>query len=209
MSNGHHAHAVSSTLTTHKSTRFAPWSLLLMAALLPACSKAEEISEIQKAADRRVAQAQQEAQAKIAELQKQIDAVKAEAADAAVQVKAEADAAINKAQVNADEAAKALQAALTRAREAYKEDGRTHLNDLNKDFVNLVTQAKKTPAKDKAGYDKAIKDIVAHQKEVNADIAAFDKAVLDTFKAAKAKLMKDLATMKAAIKTGLAKLPKH
>ena len=179
---------------------------------LTSCGKAEQeqkIASIQKAADERVAKAERDAQEKIAQLQKQIEAVKAEAADAAAEVKAQADEAINKAQGNAEEAAKAVQAALTRAREAYKEDGRTHLAVVNKEFIELAAQAKKTPAKDKAAYDKAIKDVVARQKDIVADIAAFDKAALENFKATKAKLVKDLALMKAAIKTAHAQLPKH
>jgi sugar-specific transcriptional regulator TrmB len=183
-----------------------------MSIVVAGCGKAEQekkIAEIQKTADERIAKAEKEAQEKIAQLQKQVEAIKAEAADASAEAKAQADEAINKAQVSADEAAKAVQSALSRAREAYKEDGRHQLAALNKEFTELATQAKKTPAKDKAGYDKAVKDIVTHQKDANADIAAFDKATLETFKTAKAKLVKDFALMKAAIKTAAAKLPKH
>lgn len=179
---------------------------------LVGCGKAEEekkIAQIQKTADERITRAEKEAQEKIAQLQKQLEAIKAEAADASAELKAQADAAINKAQLSADEAAKAVQSALTRAREAYKEDGRHQLGVLNKEFTDLATQARKTAAKDKAAYDKAIKDIVARQKDVTADITAFDKAALEEFKTAKAKLTKDLALMKAAIKTAAAKLPKH
>jgi uncharacterized lipoprotein YehR (DUF1307 family) len=176
------------------------------------CGKAEEekkIAQIQKAADERIAKAEKEAGDKIVQLQKQMDAIKGQAADASAELKAQADAAINKAQLSADEAAKAVQTALTRAREAYKEDARHQLSVLNKDFTDLAMQAKKTAAKDKVAYDKAVKDIVARQKDVTADIAAFDKAALEEFKTAKAKLTKDLTLMKAAIKTAVAKLPKH
>jgi hypothetical protein len=179
---------------------------------LVGCGKAEEekkIAQIQKSAQERIAKAEKEAQEKILQLQKQIEAIKAEAADASAEVKAQADAAINKAQLSADEAAKAVQTALTRAREAYKEDGRHQLGVLNKEFTELATQARKTAAKDKVAYDKAVKDIVAHQKDVTADIAAFDKAAIEDFKTAKAKLTKDIALMKGAIKIALAKLPKH
>lgn len=201
------------------SLSFFSRSLLLTSALtavvclpLTGCGKAEQekkIAQIQQTANERIAKAEKEAQEKIAELQKQIEAIKAEAADASAEARAQADAAINKAQLSADEAAKAVQSALSRAREAYKEDARHQLAALNKEFTELTTQARKTPSKDKAAYDKAIKDIVARQKDVNADIAAFDKATLETFKTVKAKLVKDLALMKAAIKTAAAKLPKH
>ncbi len=198
---------------------FRGWALshkvllgLLLALSLNACGKAEQekrIAEIQKAADAGIAKAEQEAQNKIAALESQIEAIKAEAADASAQVKAAADEAISKAQLNVDEAAKAAQAALSKAREAYKSDARTHLADLNHELTDVTTQAAKIPAKDKAAYDKVIKEVVGHQKEIANDIAAFDKATLDTFKTVKAKLTKDLALMKAAIKTAKSKLPKH
>ena len=187
-------------------------SFLLLALALSGCGKAEQeqkIAEIQKAADARIAKAEQDAREKIAALEKQVEAVKSEAADASAQVKAAADEAISKAQMNADEAAKAAQAALAKAREAYKADARTHLADLNKELTEVTTQAAKIPAKEKAAYDKAIKEVIGYQKEVGNDIAAFDKAAIDTFKTAKAKLAKDLALMKAAIKNAKAKLPKH
>lgn len=185
---------------------------LIMALLSVGCGKEEQerkIAEIQKAADARVAKAEEEARAKIAALQQQIEAVKAEAADASAQAKAAADEAISKAQSSVDEAAKDAQAALSKAREAYKADARTHLAELNKEFTEIAGQAAKLPAKERAGYDKAAKEVASIQKDIQADIAAFDKAALDTFKTAKAKLTKDLALMKAALKTARSKLPKH
>jgi sugar-specific transcriptional regulator TrmB len=186
--------------------------LLLFAMPLTACNKAEQerkLAEVQKSADERVAKAEQDARDKIAALQKQVEEIKAEAADASAQAKAMADEAVNKAQLSADEAAKAVQAALGKAREAYKADARTHLADLNKEVAEVTGLAAKTAAKEKVGYDKAIKEVVAHQKEIAGDIAAFDKATLETFKTVKAKLGKDLALMKTAIKTARSKLPKH
>ncbi len=187
--------------------------LILFFAMAPvSCNKAEQekkIAEIQKSADEKVAKAEQDAREKIAALEKQVEAIKAEAADASAQVKAQADEAVSKAQLSADEAAKAVQAALAKAREAYKADARTHLADLNRELSEVTSQAAKIPAKEKAGYDKALKEVVAHQKEIANDILAFDKAALETFKTAKAKLAKDLALMKAAIKNARSKLPKH
>jgi hypothetical protein len=177
-----------------------------------ACGKAEQerkIAEIRATADAGIARAEQEARDKIAALQKEIEAVKAEAADASAQAKAAADEAISKAQMGVDEATKAAQAALSKAREAYKADARTHLAELNHELTEVTAQAAKTPSKDKAAYDKAIKEVVAHQKDIAADITAFDKAELETFKTVKAKLAKDLALMKAYIKTAKSKLPKH
>ena len=186
--------------------------IILFALSITACNKAEEekkIAEIQKSADARVAQAEQDAKEKIAALEKQVEAIKEEAADASAQAKAQADEAVNKAQLSAEEAAKAVQAALGKAREAYKGDARTHLAELNKEFTEVAGQASKLPAKEKTAYDKAVKEVVARQKDVGNDILAFDKAVLETFKTTKAKLVKDLALMKAAIKNARSKLPKR
>jgi len=184
----------------------------VLAVALTGCGKAEQeqkLAEMQKAADTRVAKAEEDARAKIAALQQQVEAIKAEAADASAQAKAMAEEAISKAQSSADDAAKEAQAALAKAREAYKADARTHLTELNKEFTEVAVQASKIPAKERAAYDKAAKEIVGFQKEIGTDIAAFDKAALDTFKTTKAKLAKDLALMKAAIKTAKAKLPKR
>lgn len=195
-----------------RASRGRVWPSLLMAVALTACGKAEQekkIAEMQAAADARVAKAEQDARDKIAALQKQVEAIKEEAADASAQARTAADEAISKAQMSADEAAKAAQAALAKAREAFKADARTRLADLNHEVSEVTTQAAKIPAKEKAGYDKAIKDVIGYQKEIATDIAAFDKAELETFKTVKAKLAKDLALMKASIKTTKSKLPKH
>ena len=193
----------------HTFTAFMVAPALAMALLCAGCGKEQEIAAIQKAADAKVAKVEEEAKAKLAALQQQVEAVKAEAADASAQAKAMADEAISKAQSNVDEAAKEAQAALAKAREAYKADARTHLAEVNKEFTELAVAASKLPAKEKAGYDKAAKAIAGIQKDIQADITAFDKAEIETFKTAKAKLAKDLALMKAAIKTARAKLPKH
>ena len=52
-----------------------------------------------------------------------------------------------------------------------------------------------------------MKQIVAKQKDIAKDIAAFDKAELDALKKAQAKLNTDLAQMKAIIRTARAKVP--
>ncbi len=184
--------------------------VILPALLLASCNHAEHeqrIADLQRKADERVAKAERDAKEKVTMLEKQMATAKAECAAASAQVKAQADDAISKAQASVDEATKAAEAAQAKAREAYKEEARTELGNLNRDFTEVAAKAAKTPPKDKAGYDKAVKDIVAQQKEIAKDIAAFDQATLDTFKAAKTKLDRNLALMKAAVRTARAKLP--
>lgn len=202
-----------------------PWaarSLACVAACLPlvltGCNQAEQeskIAEIQQKADERVAKAEREGRERILALERQIETIKTEAAAASAKAKVEADDAISKAQASAEEAAKATEdatkaaeKAVKNAREAYKGEGRTRLAELNKELVELVARAAKTPAKERVGYDEAMKEVTSHQKEIAKDVAAFDQATVETFRTAKAKLTKDLALMKAALKTARGKLPK-
>jgi hypothetical protein len=179
-------------------------------AWLVSCNHAaheQRIAELEKRADERVAKAERDAQEKVSRLEKQVEAVKAECAAASAQAKVQADDALSKAQAGADDAAKSAEAAQAKAREAYKEEGRTELAGLNRELTEVAGKAAKTPAKDKAAYDKALKDAVTHQKDIAKDIAAFDTATLDTFKATKSKLDKDLALLKSSVKTARSQLP--
>ncbi len=182
---------------------------VVVCSLLSACNHAEHekrITDMQQKADERVAKAEREAQDKVKAAEQQMAAVKAECAAASAQAKAQADDALSKAQASVDDATKAAEAAQGKAREAYKEEGRTQLANLNQDLTEVTAKAAKAPPKDKAGYDKAIKDVVTQQKAIAKDITAFDQATLDTFKATKAKLDHDLALMKAAVKAARSKL---
>lgn len=168
----------------------------------------KKIADVQRQADERVAKAERDCKEKIASLEKQIESVKAEAATASAQAKAQVDDAITKAQASTEEAAKAAETALGKAQQAYKLEGRTRLTDLNKEFSEIATKGSRTPPKDKAAWDKALKDVATHQKEINKDLAAFDKATLETLAATKGKLDKDVALMKNSLKLLRARLPK-
>jgi hypothetical protein len=176
-----------------------------------ACDNGEKtkakIAEIQKQADEKIAQAERSANEKLAALQQQMEATKAELVDAAAQVKAEANDAINKAQANADEAAKAAAAALARARQAYKEEGRQQLNALNKEATDINAKIAKATATVKTTAQKSMLKVAEEQKAIQKDIEAFDTATLNTFKAAKAQMDKDVASLKATLKNARAKLP--
>jgi hypothetical protein len=184
---------------------------LFLAATASACSNGEKerakIAEIQRQADERIAQAERDARQKVAAFEKQMEATKADLVDAAAQVKAEATDAISKAQASADEAAKAAAGALAKARQAYKEEGRVQLNNLSKDVTEVSAKLAKAPAKVKTAVSTAMQKVTTEQKAISKDITAFDTATLDTFKAAKAQLDKDIAALKSAIKAARAKLP--
>jgi len=114
---------------------------------------------------------------------------------------------MSKAQSAADDQGKAAEAALAKARQAFKEEGRLELADANKDLNDAATKSAKAPAKAKAAFSKVIQAVPAQQKAIAADLAAYDTATLDTFKTVKGKLEHDLAVYKATIRSARAKVP--
>jgi hypothetical protein len=183
--------------------------LQVLPLLLPvACGNADaKIKEIQRQADDRVAQADRVAKEKIAAAEQQMEATKAQLEAALAKAKTEADDAVRDAKAGADEDAKAAALALTKARDAYKEEARLKLADLNKDTRDVAARAAKASAKVKALVDKSMQEIAKRQKEIFKDINAFDAATLETFKTTKAKLDQDLAKLKASIQSARAKVP--
>jgi len=174
---------------------------------LAGCSHAEEdkakLAEIQKKADERIAQAESQAKTKLADLQRELDDTKAELNKA----KAATADALNKAQSSAEEQAKAAEAALLKARQAYKEKARLELTDANKELAEVQGKVGKVPAKSKAAVTALMQDISKQQKAIAKDIAAFDAATLDTFRAVSAQFQKDLAVYKAKVRAVKAKVP--
>ena len=71
---------------------------------------------------------------------------------------------------------------------------------------DVTEQAKKAQAKAKTSVQAIAKEVAALQKDIASDIAAFDKATLDTFKSVKSELNKDLATLKSKVAAAKAKL---
>lgn len=181
--------------------------LLVVALTLSACSHEEEekqkIAAIQKQADDKVAQAESQAKTKIADMQKELDDAKAAVAKA----QAELQDAMNKAQSSADDAGKAAEAALAKAREAFKSKSKLELSDANKTLAEVSGKVSKVPAKSKAAVTKLMQDIVKQQKVLAKDIAAWDQATLDTFRKVSAQFEKDLAVYKAKIRSVRAKVP--
>ena len=174
-----------------------------------ACGASDEerkkiVAEAEKKADERVQQAERQARAKTEEAQRELEKVKAELTEA----KSKLTDAVTQAQASVEEKAKAAEAALEKARQAFKEEGRTELAHLNKDVAEVSSKAGTVPKAAKDSYMKAMKDIQKQQKAIAEDIAAFDKATLETFRTTKAKLDRDLAVMKSKIAVARAKVPR-
>jgi len=163
----------------------------------------KKIAEVEKKADERVQQVERQARAKSEEMQRELEKAKAELTDA----KSKLSDAVSQAKASVEEQTKAAEAALDKARQAFKEEGRTELAHLNKEVQEVSSKSGKLTKAAKDSFLKAMKDIQKQQKVIADDIAAFDKATLDTFKTTKAKLDRDLAVMKAKIRAARAKLP--
>src|SRR5262245_58486522 len=183
-----------------------PRFLLVAALLTLACGNEEEqkkkIAAIEKKADERVQQVERQARAKTEEVQRELEKVKTELAES----KSKLSDAVSQAQASVEEQAKAAEAALEKERQAFKEEGRTELAHLNKEVQEVSSKAGKLKKPAKDSFMKSMKDIQKQQKTIAADIAAFDKATLETFRTTKAKLDRDLAAMRAMIRTARAKV---
>ena len=187
--------------------RFVSLACLSLACLSLACGNEAEqkkrIAEVEKKAEERVQQAERQARAKTEEVQRELEKAKTELAEA----KAKLSDAVSQAQASVEEQTKAVEAALQKARQAFKEEGRTELAHLNKEVQEISSKSGKLTKTAKESFVQAMKDIQKQQKVIADDIAAFDKATLDTFKSTKAKLDRDLAVMKAKIRAARAKIP--
>lgn len=187
------------------------WSVVALSlGLASGCNEEEhkkQLAEVQAQAEKKLAAAESQAKERVATLEKEIETLKADAAAIAAKAKAEAEEAASKAQASLDDAEKEMGKVLDRARIAYKSEAKARYQALNNDLAEVTAKAQKVPAKSKAAYDKAIKSVLALQKEITKDIAAYDQATLDTFGKTKAKLDIDLAKYKAAIKAAKAKVP--
>ncbi len=175
--------------------------------LLIACGNDEEIKKkvaaTQQACDDQASKAKQAAQQKLDDLQKQFDQLKTDAADA----KTKLDDCTSKAQSSADEQGKSAEAALAAARQAFKEEGRVELADVNKALNDLGPKSAKATAKAKAAFQTALKPVAAQQRAIAADLTAYDTATLDTFKTVKGKFEHDLAQLKNTTRVAKSKLP--
>jgi len=187
--------------------RFGPFLLVAPLVLSLACGNEAEqkkkIAEVEKKAEERLQQAERQARTKTEEVQRELEKVKAELAES----KSKLSDAVSQAQASVEEQTKAAEAALDKARQAFKEEGRTELQHLNKEVQELSSKSGKVKKEAKDSFMKLMKDIQKHQKTIATDIAAFDKATLDTFRTTKAKLDRDLAAMRQTIRVARSKIP--
>lgn len=203
-------HMAKPSRTLWGATTSRGWLALVVAVGLMGCNEEEhkkQLAEVQEQAEKRVAAAEAKAKERVSELEKEVETLKADAAKAAEQAKAEAEALATKAQASLEDAEKEAAKLLDKARTAYKTEAKARYQALNRDLAEVTAKANKIPAKSKAAYDKAIKAVVALQKDINKDIAAYDEATLDTFGKVKSKVDADLAKYKAAIKVAKSKVP--
>jgi uncharacterized membrane protein len=159
----------------------------------------QEVAEIKKKADEKFAKAEREGKQKLEEAEKQIEKLKAELNDA--RSKSE------KALADDSEQTKAVEAALEKARQAFKTAARLELANANKQFAEVSSKAGKVPAKAKVAFQKSMQTVGTKQKAVAKDIADFDNATLESLTKVKAQLDKDLAQLKVAIAQAKAKIP--
>jgi hypothetical protein len=165
----------------------------------------KQLAELQRKADERVAQVEHQYKEQVAALEKQVEALKVESAEASAKAKSDADDAVAKAQASVEDAEKEAATALGKARDAYRSEAKAKYAAMNKELQEVTSKGQKIAAKSKAAYDKAISVVLDLQKEINKDIAAFDKSTLDTLGKTKAKVDVSLAKYKMAVKAAKAK----
>ena len=182
---------------------------LLVALFVLGCSAEAEkkLADFKKEAEERVAKLETEAKSaksKLADAEQQLNEAKTQLTDA----KTKLEEAEKAAKAGADEQAKLAEAAIGKARQAFKDKAKLQLTEVNKELNELGARAGKAPAKAKTAFTKAMQDVKKQQTTVAKDIAAFDTATLETFKAVNAKVQTSLAVLKNKIHAAGAKLPK-
>jgi hypothetical protein len=172
------------------------------------CEDQEKMQAIQKAADERIAEVERKAKDQVARAQEEMAALKVQLTQAADQAKAEAASALKDAQTGADQCADDAETAMRRAREAYKAEAKAKLLPISEDAREVRSKLAKAPAKLKTAVQPALKEIDGLTKDVQKDIAAFDKATLETLRATKQAFNEHLAKLKGKVNAAKAKLPK-
>jgi hypothetical protein len=176
--------------------------------LTAGCEDQARTQAIQKAADERVAEVERNAKAEVARVREEMEALKVQFAQASEQAKAEAANALKDVQSGAEQCADDADKAMRRAREAYKAEAKTKLATLTEDARELRSKLAKAPAKVKSAVQPVLKEIDTLQKDAQKDIAAFDKATLETLRTTKAAFHEHLAKLKSKLNAARAKLPK-
>src|SRR5437660_874988 len=177
-------------------------SLLVLAAILSlssGCEDPEKEKALQRKTDERISKIQGEASEKVAAAEKKIAELQDQLVEAGAQAKAQADEEVSKVKNEADKLAAEATEALQKARTAYKESERHEFSTLLKELDELRAKAQSAQPKVKTQLDQALKDIATKKDAVRKDIDAFDKATLESLRAAKVKTDQALAQLKQAI----------
>jgi septal ring factor EnvC (AmiA/AmiB activator) len=178
---------------------------LLLLLLLGCDNSAEErvkLAEQQKQTEQKIAKAEQEAKAKVADAQREMERLKTELGEAKVKLE---EVTKNQAAAVADQ--KQVEAALDKAKKAYRALVKDELDELNNEAKELSAKAAKAPAATKAATTKTLQQVSTKQKEVAQELGELDKATLETLDSVKAKLDKELAALRASVRSAKAKLP--
>ncbi len=179
---------------------------LLLALVLFGCENSAKervkLAELEKQVEQKVAKAEREGKEKLAETQKQLETLKAELADAKSKVEQ-----ATKAQGASEDASKQADAALAKARQAYKTLGKYELVELTKDVKEISAKSAKAKPAVKAAVTKLMEQVPAQQKAIAKDISELEGATLETLDTLKAKLDKDVAALRATLRTARAKVP--
>ena len=97
---------------------------------------------------------------------------------------------VTKNQTAAAEDQKQVEAALAKAKKAYKALVKDELDELNKEAKELSAKAAKAPAATKAATSKTLQQVSTKQKDVAKELGELDSATLETLDSVKAKLDK-------------------
>jgi septal ring factor EnvC (AmiA/AmiB activator) len=182
------------------------YTIVLLTTLIGCGASDQEVAELKRKADEKFEKAAHDAKQKLDEAQKQIGEAEKQIAELKTEL-ADAKAKSEKAQADTDEQTKAAEAALDKARQAFKTAARVELANVNKQIGEVSSKAGKVPAKTKPAFQKSMQTVIAQQKALAKDIAAFDGAALDGLSKLKAQFDKDLALLRSALASAKSKLP--
>lgn len=180
-------------------------ALATLGLLSTGCEDTEKLDALKKQTDQRIAELQSQGKASLAAAKKEVEELRAQLLQVTESAKAEAATLVKQAQADANEQEREAARALSKARDGYKAEARAKLTALLDDMKDASSKAQKAPAKAKASVQAIGKEVSALQKQITKDIAAFDKATLDSLKTVKAELNKHLATLKAKVASAKAK----
>ena len=196
-----------SALTTNHARPLLPLVLCALCFVV-GCEDKGKLQSIQKAADERIAEVERKAKEQVTRAKEEMEALKMQFAQSAEQAKSEAASTLKDVQLGAEQCESEAETAMRRAREAYKAEAKLKLSAVTEDARDVRAKLAKAPAKVKSAAQPVMKELDGLLKEVQKDIAAFDKATLETLRSTKQAFNEHLAKLKSKLNSAKAKLPK-